>query len=345
MDQSIKYDVFILVDSGIGNALEALYAVEYCLQQNVKTGIFMGQISSSFQEYIAKCYGSDVLVRSLRGICTKNLIHSFTFQENIQMSFEHYFYNNPDLFSTHFLSETEQYLSVVRALYPSDYNSFTLTRLIENPSEKVLKMEMDKTSVCYAGSLYPNPYKRWPHFLELEKLLGDVIYLGGSDDFNFSCSWVYPVWLGKIMPRKLLYVHGFWKFLKIIGLLKKHAHYKGIESKTNAFFNTFDWSELVYIFRRCKAFVGNDGGLSHLAAASGAKGLVIFGPTSVNKNKAYNPAMKPVYLNYPCQPCQFGVGGIVPVKYFVSCPYEIRCLKNLNASQICKEMVKLKDQN
>jgi ADP-heptose:LPS heptosyltransferase len=36
-------------------------------------------------------------------------------------------------------------------------------------------------------------------------------------------------------------------------------------------------SALVHIFSRCSLYIGNDSGISHLAAASGAKGIVVFG--------------------------------------------------------------------
>ena len=38
-------------------------------------------------------------------------------------------------------------------------------------------------------------------------------------------------------------------------------------------------SELAGIAREARCFIGNDSGVSHLAAAAGARGLVIFGPT------------------------------------------------------------------
>ncbi|MBL7892585.1 MAG: hypothetical protein JNL63_08140, partial [Bacteroidia bacterium] len=123
MQSENKYDVLILVDSGIGNALEALYAVEYCLNREINVGFFMGTINKSFREYIKDCYSDKVIVSSLKNVKTTNLIHSFTYQQKINLEYENYFYVSADYHSTQVLSETEQYLSIVRALYPSSYNS------------------------------------------------------------------------------------------------------------------------------------------------------------------------------------------------------------------------------
>jgi heptosyltransferase III len=43
--------------------------------------------------------------------------------------------------------------------------------------------------------------------------------------------------------------------------------------------NDIELGELAGISRLARCFIGNDSGVSHLAAASGARGLVIFGPT------------------------------------------------------------------
>src|SRR5574337_289790 len=144
-----SFEVIILVDSGIGNAIEALYAVEYCLSQNISVGFFMGSVNDSFQQYIAECYGKQVVRSSLSGVKTKNLIHSFTYQQKIDLQYENYFYVSADYHSTKLASETEQYLSIVKALYHSSYNSATLTKLKENYSPAVEKLNIEDKYVLY----------------------------------------------------------------------------------------------------------------------------------------------------------------------------------------------------
>jgi ADP-heptose:LPS heptosyltransferase len=331
----IKFDILILVDSGIGNAIEALYAIEYCQEQKLLAAIYLHKVNASFQDYLRQCYGSEVILSSLKNVSTRHLIHSFTYQERIAVEFESYHYVFPDFHSTRVLSETEQYLSIVRALYPSDFSCFTLEKLTEDYSARIRSLAVESKYILYPGGSSLNSVKRWPEYLELILNLGEenVIVIGGNDDLDFSKSWIYPFPLNKL-PQPLLNQKKFWDILKKLRLLKPHAHFKGIKDKPYSYFNVFLWTELLALFRRSKGFIGNDGGLMHLAAAAGARGIVIFGPTSVNKNKPYNSAIRSVFNETHCQPCQFAVAGIAMTKNFINCPYNVKCLKNITAEYI-----------
>ncbi len=325
------YEVIILADAGIGNAIQALYAVEYCLHNKVNVGIYLNKVNKSFQSYLTDCYGSNVILSSLNDVTTKNLIHSFTYQEAINFKYDSYFYIYPDFHSSQNLSETEQYLSVVKALYPSTYNSLVLTYLKENFSEAVSAMLVDKKYVLYPGGSAVHSARRWSHYIELMNLLGkeNVLFVGGKDDVNYNYSFVYPQFISSLLPQPFLNKKAIWNFLKKIGLLKPHAHINNIGNYNNVYIEKFSWSELVALFKRCKKFIGNDGGLTHLAAASGAKGVVLFGPTSVPKNKPINSDIQPIYKSYDCQPCQFGRGNVQLVNYYINCPYQVKCMSNI----------------
>lgn len=340
----MTYDVLILVDSGIGNALEALYAVEYCMNRGVKVGFFMGGINKSFREYVKECYGDEVVVSFLSGIRVKSLIHSFTYQERIELEYENYFYVSADYHSSLVQSETEQYLSIVRALYPSSYKSITLNKLKENNSSAVVKLEAEKLYVLYPGGSSTNSGRRWPYYKELMERLGKehVIFVGGTDDVDYSYSFFYPKYLTAFLPQGILNSKRMWNFFKKSGLLVSHAQIDSLAAMTNAYINRFSWGELVAIFKRCKLFIGNDGGLTHLAAAAGAHGYVLFGPTSVNKNKPYNHYIKPVYRTYACQPCQFGVGGINMTKLYINCPYQVKCLYDISVEEVVGKAKEIK---
>ena len=335
-----KYDIVFSIDSGIGNALEAMYAIEYCLEMGVKAGIYLNKISASFQEYLRKCYGSEVILASTNGITTKNFVYSFTCHRKTDIIFDHFFYVDSNLFSSKYQSETEMSMSIVKSLYPGNYYSPVLKRLIGENTDNVKKLNVNQKTVLYSGSTSPNAFKRWHRFPELEKTFGteNVIFIGGKEDIDYSMSYIYPSFIVKLFPQPLLNRKSFWQLVKKIGLLKTYSHIKYEENKPNIFINYFKWEELVEIFRHCKQFIGNDGGLSHLAAAAGANGVVIFGATSVEKNKAYNPKMKPLSKNFPCQPCQFGVGGVLMGKYFINCPYQVRCLTSISVQDVINKL-------
>lgn len=336
----MKYDILFLVDSGIGNAIETLYSVEYCLKNKIKVGIFLNKISKSFQNYLLDCYGEEVILFSLENIKTKHLVHSFTYHDDFQIDYQYYFYVQPDANSSQYKSETEQQLEIVRALYPSDFKSDILLYLKENYSEKVKALNIEEKYVLYPGSTYPNAYKRWSHFPELISKLGEknIIILGGNDDLRTDYSYIYPKYIASPIPQPILDNIHFWRFLKKIKLLKAFSHNEELRNKEYSYFNAFDWAELVSIFKKAKGFAGNDGGLSQISASVGGKGVVIFGATSVKKNKAINPKMKALSLDYSCQPCQFAAGGIQSKKYFINCPFQIKCLKDISVNMLLENL-------
>ena len=336
-----KFDILFLVESGIGNALEMLYALEYCLHQQVKCAIVLNKISGSFVKYLQQCYGDDVILTTTDNLTTCNLVHSFTYQDTFDIPFENYFYIHADKFSSSHQSETEQALSVVRALYPSHFERKHLQGLIEDFSEKIMQLEPDNKIIIYPGCASSAPIKRWPYYPELIEKIGSekVVIIGGNDDLTYTHSYYYSKLWVSVIPRVIRNNKKVFRFFKKLGLLKKHAHFSGIESMPNAYFNKFSWGELVSLLRRCQFFIGNDGGISHLAASAGAKGLMLFGPSSVNKNKPINTDIVPVFNHFPCQPCQFKIDPRTSMApNAILCPYQMRCLYKLDVSDVYEKM-------
>jgi ADP-heptose:LPS heptosyltransferase len=330
------YDVLFLVDSGIGNIIESLYAVEYCINNSLTVGILSKYIEPSFKTYLKQCYGDTVVLDTAENIYVKHLIHSFSFQDYIDINFENYFYVQPDLFSSKYLTETVQYLSIVRALYPSHFNAYTLKFLSGSSTERVKSLNIADKIVLYPGCSSFRSVSRWPHYLELMEKMGkqNVIFIGGNDDVNFESSYIYPNYIAGVFPQNILNKKWFWNLLKKTNLLTPWAHFKNLEKNDNSYFNFFSWTEFVEIFSRCKLFIGNDGGLMHLAAASGAKGIAIFGASSAKKSGPYNPMMKRLHTDYECQPCFFGVGKVKMSIYYINCPYGVRCLRDISVDMV-----------
>lgn len=314
-----------------------LYSLEYCIENNVTAGIFLHKVSPSFQEYLKKCYGSNIVLTNIENVYAKNLVHSFIFEDNVTVKYENYFYVHPDVNSTKYLSETEQTISLVKALFPSNHNiPNVLEKLVEDKTDRVCKLNIESKYIFYPGCASPSSVKRWPLYLELMKLIGkdNVIFIGGTDDLNIDSSYTYKCIVTNCFPRPFTNRKNFWNICKKMNLLEPFAHNIEISKLKNSYFNVFNWGELVFILRHCKGFVGNDGGLMHLAAAAGAKGVAIFGPSSMKKNKPFNSHIKKIYQKYSCQPCQFAVDGISMSKHYISCPYQVKCLADISCSQV-----------
>jgi len=332
-----KFDILFLVESGIGNTLEVLYAVEYCLKNKIRAGLVLNKINASFFEYIKRCYGDDVIMAYTKGISTRNLVHSFTYESQIEIEHDNYFYIYPDVNSTKYLSETEQSISIARALYPSSHDiSPVLNKLIEERTDRVNKLNIENKYVIYSGCSSSTPQRRWPLYSDLMTMLGkdNVVFIGGLDDLNVNYSYIYNYYITKLFPRQISNKKFFWNICKKLNLLDPFSHNNGIAMLENSYFNVFNWGEMVAILKNCKGFIGNDGGLMHLASSAGAKGVAIFGPSSVKKNKSYNPDIKEIFKSYLCQPCQFTVDGISMSKYYISCPYQVKCLADISCNDV-----------
>jgi len=325
--------VLFILGAGIGNVIEALYAVEGCLDKKVKTRVYLHNVNISFKLFLSNCYPG-VIIDEISGLSCETLIHSFCVEIKMDVKYHHYFYVKPDLHSSRYLSESEQYMSIVKLIVGVDIEKNSLSMLKEDYSEAVKKLAVEKKTILYAGGSSANSAKRWPHFNELYNQLGSdrSLFVGGQDDLNVVSSYVYPPLITALFPQGVLNKKGFWKLLKSIGLMRSHAHLK--PKQVEGYFEQFTWKELVALFRRAKNVVGNDGGLMHLAAASEATCVIIYGPTSVEKNRPVSRKVAAISNDHACQPCQFGVDGIWMVNGYISCPYQVKCLHGISVNQV-----------
>jgi hypothetical protein len=330
-----EFDVIFLVDSGIGNAIQTLYALEYLLRLEVKAAIYLGGINQSFQNYLKDCYGESIL-DDIENTQTKHLIHGFTYQKRSFPEYENYYYVNTDFHAAQQVSETEQFLHLVKGIYPGGEFFETLQMLKGEKSDNVVSLDARNKVILYPGGSSVNSAKRWPHYKVLMQKIGveQTIIIGGKDDLNFEMSYVYPKWLASILPQGILNRKTFWQYCKKLGVLKKHAHWNDLEHLPNAYIEKFSWTELVSLMQSAKQFVGNDGGLMHLAAAVGLQGKVFYGPTSSKKNKPLFSKMVVIASDLSCSPCQFGVGGIQMTKEYINCPFGVACLSNITIGSI-----------
>jgi heptosyltransferase-2 len=60
---------------------------------------------------------------------------------------------------------------------------------------------------------------------------------------------------------------------------------------------------LVGLIAGARAFVGNDSGPAHVAAALGTPGVVVFGSTSLVHSGPLSPSLRTVHRHLPCSPC------------------------------------------
>ena len=97
----------------------------------------------------------------------------------------------------------------------------------------------------------------------------------------------------------------------------------------------FSLSRAAGLLRTARLVIANDCGMAHAAAAAGAPTLILFGPSSVVKNRHPGKNVHVLSLGLPCQPCQekiTGSGRLAENDY--TCDTAYRCLGELSAEMV-----------
>jgi ADP-heptose:LPS heptosyltransferase len=101
-------------------------------------------------------------------------------------------------------------------------------------------------------------------------------------------------------------------------------------SGTSIMLNCHPLSEIAAILKRCSVFVGNDSGMTHLAAASGAPVIALFGPSDP---QVWGPRGKQVLLlrgGVACSPCSR--------ETMHRCSHQ-KCLEEISVEEVYKAVV------
>jgi ADP-heptose:LPS heptosyltransferase len=134
--------------------------------------------------------------------------------------------------------------------------------------------------------------KRWPGFSGLAARLPDVAVVGTADD------------LGTRDGTRLEFPR-----------------------TTKLFVGCLSLRETAELLATAGAVVGNDSGLSHLAAAVGTPTLMIFGPTPDRELGLFPPNARIIRRGLPCEPCWFR-------RRFAACDSRIDCLRELSVNAV-----------
>lgn len=138
--------------------------------------------------------------------------------------------------------------------------------------------------------------KRWPYFAELAGAFEDVVVVGTADDLHQNGGSAI-----KFPPH----VHS------LIGELSLR--------------------ETAEVMASGGVVVGNDSGLSHVAAAVGTPTIMLFGPTPHESLGAMSPNVKVLRGGLACEPCWFR-------NRFQACAKKIDCLAALTIESVIREV-------
>jgi heptosyltransferase-2 len=138
--------------------------------------------------------------------------------------------------------------------------------------------------------------KRWPHFGALAAALDDVVVVGTVDDLrqNDGAPMKFP-------------------------------------SHVRSFVGKLSLRETAELMAAAGVVVGNDSGLSHVAAAVGTPTVMLFGPTPHASLGPMPQNVKVLRAGLPCEPCWFQ-------DRFRACGRKIECLSRLSVETVIREV-------
>lgn len=165
------------------------------------------------------------------------------------------------------------------------------------------------TVAIYPGSKPNWAMKRWDKFDYLAKKFDKCLIVGSKEDV-FSTG--NPGWFEKT-----------WDWPK----------------NSKVFMGSLQ--EVAFAISKCDYFIGNDGGISHVAAATGIPTFVLFGPSSIVKNKPFAKKCFSISISLPCSPCQFKLDtNGIPIfdSGKANCPFNMKCMRDMSVDFVFEQV-------
>lgn len=170
-----------------------------------------------------------------------------------------------------------------------------------------------ETVAIYPGSKSNWAMKRWDKYDELAKHFKHVTLVGSRSDIYSHGS---PTWITKQ-----------WNWPEHVDVFMGSLR------------------ECAYYISKCKMFIGNDGGLAHVAAGTGINTFVLFGPSCDIKNKPFADNAHVIAIDLPCRPCQFEKGPNGETVFDgnkSNCWNNMKCMKEMSVEYVLNKIKEIK---
>lgn len=191
--------------------------------------------------------------------------------------------------------EQEYYLAFARRLgYDAGRRPFYRLPVAPSDAHGVTTGTLVVLPGCKSGEMAA---KRWPHYARLAEGFGDVLVLGTPDDMLRADGTPFR------FPPHARVLAGALTLREAAGLLASAG-----------------------------AVVGNDSGLSHVAAAVGAPVVMLFGPTPDRTLGHLPPNVRVLRAGLACEPCWFGG------ERMRACEARVDCLEQLTVERVGSEL-------
>ncbi len=141
--------------------------------------------------------------------------------------------------------------------------------------------------------------KRWPYFPNLAESFEDVVVVGTEDDIR-----------------------------------TRHGTVIHFPSHVRMLAGRLSLRETAELLANAGVAVGNDSGLSHIAAAVGTPTIMLFGPTPDRTLGQLPPNVMVMRTGLPCEPCWFNAR-------FAACKGNVKCLTDLSVVAVINAITEM----
>jgi ADP-heptose:LPS heptosyltransferase len=186
--------------------------------------------------------------------------------------------------------EQDYYLAFARALgYAPDARPVFRLPIAASARSDVTPQTVIIAPGCKTGEMAA---KRWPHFPELAERFSDIALVGTADDLRTVAATV-----------------------------------RAFPGHVRSFVDKLSLRATVELLASAGAAVGNDSGLSHAAAATGAPTVMLFGPTPHLTLGQLPPNVTVLRTGLACEPCWTGAR-------LRACSGRVDCLRQLSVDRV-----------
>jgi len=191
-----------------------------------------------------------------------------------------------------------------------------------------------ETVILFPGCKKEYPMKRWDKFDQLADQFNDVAVVGTMDDLWLGNSYSFPYQLSQLLAEFLKYEGRVTKLARVFG--QKYNHPQKFSKHVKNYLGQLSLPDTAALISQAGSFIGNDGGLSHIAAALKIPTFIINGPTDPRYWDIKGNPIHTISLNLDCQPCFHGDGKYPQAwKYnYIGCPIGMKCMTDLSVNDV-----------
>ncbi len=291
--------ILVFSPMGIGNLILAIPLIEY-LSNKFKVHVYIAEYNITIAKLFKKKFIEHIIVRS-------NFFADL--QQIIKERYTEIYYTFPGRRNKDYLMIFLSGCRIRKGYQLPIYKKWSLYFLLN----KRLKYEIEEYEAILNLKLansnldknYINNNKK-KYLINNQKSNSDILSIAlhpGSDtgDIGKLKRWSISNWNQLI--GKLNKGNNVSKIYVILGPKECDLEEK-IEKETKVEFIKKTIDDVIDILLRCKLFIGNDGGIAHLAALCGISSFTLFGPVSYIKSHPLFNKDNIISKDLHCSPCQ-----------------------------------------